>query len=363
MLFNIASSYRAPIYKIIDDTYDCKWMFGINTQDIKSMDTSILKSVREVPNKSVIGPLYRQVGAYTEAKKDYYDSLFMLGEPFCLSTWAIMLRNKISKRPKRVYLWSHGWYGREGFIKIWLKRVFFGLADHVFTYGQYAKDVAISQGFNSSKITPIHNSLNHSNQVDLRSKLSPSAIYREHFGNSYPTLLFIGRLTSVKRLDMLINAIDILKHRGEHYNLVLVGDGVMRPQLEQLVNDKDLNRQVWFYGACYDDTQNAQLIFDADLCVAPGNVGLTAMHTMVFGTPVLTHDNFAMQMPEFEAVKSGETGDFFRYNDIESLASKIGEWMKTKASKREEIREACFKEIDEKWTPEFQIKVLRNYIK
>ena len=60
-------------------------------------------------------------------------------------------------------------------------------------------------------------------------------------------------------------------------------------------------------GECYSEETNAKLIYNADLCVAPGNIGLTAIHVMMFGCPAITHNDFKWQMPEFEAIKSMET--------------------------------------------------------
>ena len=84
---------------------------------------------------------------------------------------------------------------------------------------------------------------------------------------------------------------------------------------------------------------------------------------MVFGTPVLIHNDFANQMPEFEAIHDGETGAFFKIDDISSLADGISEWFAQKGDKREDVRKACMKEIDENWTPQFQIEVLKKYLK
>lgn len=243
-----------------------------------------------------------------------------------------------------------------------MKRIYFGLANKVFLYGNYARKVAISQGFPENKLVVIHNSLDHSEQLELRKRLKPTDIYHSHFGNDYPVLIFIGRLTAVKRLDMLIDAVKILKDKGHDYNVVFVGDGEKRNELEKIVSDNGLQSRFWFYGACYDDHKNAQLIYDADLCVAPGNVGLTAMHTMVFGTPVLTHDNFPMQMPEFEAIQANKTGAFFNFGNTRSLANEIDNWFKSTVGKREEIRQACYDEIDNYWTPEYQINVIKNNI-
>ncbi len=75
--------------------------------------------------------------------------------------------------------------------------------------------------------------------------------------------------------------------------------------------DKNQSKgRIWLYGACYDEEIIGELIFNAQLCVSPGNVGLTAMHSLVYGTPVITHNNFSNQSPEFEAIIDGKTGSF-----------------------------------------------------
>ena len=131
---------------------------------------------------------------------------------------------------------------------------------------------------------------------------------------------------------------------------------------EDVSKELGLTDSVWFYGPCYDEEQLGHLIYNADLCVSPGNVGLTAMHSMVFGTPVLTHNDFPWQMPEFEAIKEGETGGFFERENVDSLCSALSGWFKVSGYNREQIREKCFAEIDQNWTPQFQIEVLKKHL-
>ena len=104
------------------------------------------------------------------------------------------------------------------------------------------------------------------------------------------------------------------------------------------------------------------MIYNADLCVSPGNVGLTAVHSMVFGTPVLTHDDFSHQGPEFEAIHEGETGGFFQCGSINSLVEKIANWFVENKDKRDQVRQICMKEIDDYWTPRFQIEILKKHL-
>ena len=176
-------------------------------------------------------------------------------------------------------------------------------------------------------------------------------------------MIFIGRLTPIKRLDLLILALDLLHKRGSDYNLVFVGEGSEYTNLQRMIQEKDLSSRVWFYGSCYDETVNAELIYNADLCIAPGNVGLTAMHSMVYGTPVMTHNDKAWQMPEFEAISAGQTGDFFIRNNVEDMANKIDLWFEKNKDIRERIRRNCFNEIDTFWTPAYQMNILKQQIK
>ncbi|MCM1140441.1 MAG: glycosyltransferase [Muribaculum sp.] len=358
MIYNMAAQYRAPIFKLLDKEFEVDWYYGNPIDGIKELDSSILKRVVRLKRKT-IGPFTWQNGVLKLLTDDRYDSYIMVGEPFVISTWLFALLRPIIARNKKLYFWSHGWYGREGFIKKWMKRVFFGLATGTFTYGEYARERAIEQGNNSNKIWAIHNSLDHDKHIELRQSIGSSDIFKKHFGNDYPNIVFIGRLTAVKRLDLILKAVENLKNNGEIYNLTVIGDGEDSDRLKKIASESGI--EVWFYGACYDEKTNAELIYNADMCVSPGNVGLTAIHSMTFGTPVITHDLYTQQMPEFEAIRANVTGAFFKCNDVNSLASTISDWFKEHTD-RNKVRETCFKEIDSQWTPEYQLYRIKNVL-
>lgn len=357
---NIASIYRKPIYSLIDKEWDCIWRFGLPENGIKAMDLNVLQDAKIVSTHSFPGGWTWQRGIVGLLRNDEIHSFLLLGELFSLSTWMLIILRRLIAPQKNIYFWSHGWYGREGFLKKWMKRVFFGFADKTFLYGNYARQVAIQQGNNPDKLVVIHNSLDYENQTRLRESLHSSDVYYKHFNNHNPTLIFIGRLTKGKKLHQLLYAVAMLKECGVNFNVVFVGDGTERAMLEGIACKKDLS--VWFYGACYDDKVNADLIYNADLCISPGNVGLTAVHSMTFGTPVLTHSNFPYQGPEFEAITDGKTGAFFKEDDIESLANAIENWFSKHSGDRDIIRQYCYEEIAESWTPNFQMNKFRKHI-
>lgn len=360
---NSQAHYRAPIYKLIDQTWECKFFLGEMPQ-IKGLDLNELKNAISIKNKTFIKrPLYYLSGTVRLLFDKEIDTFLMAGEAYCLSTWLMLILRPIISPRKKIYLWSHGWYGREGWFKRTVLRLRTFLTTGIFTYGEYARNKGIEQGNSSAKIWTIHNSLDHREQLRQRVFLERTTEKIDIFGNEFPILIFIGRLTSVKKLDMALIALAKLKCEGHNYNLLFVGDGPERPSLEALVKSLALQDRVHFYGACYDETQIARMVYNSDLCVSPGNVGLTAMHSLVFGTPVITHNDFTHQMPEFEAIHPGRNGNFFQQGDVESLARTIRDWFASPTYSRDQIRHYCYEEIDLRWTPEFQISVLKAHLR
>lgn len=357
-----APLYREGIFTMMDSTFDIDWYFGETKSDIKEMDISKLKHTNYYWVLGDSSKVSWKVGVISLLFKNKYQSIMMHVETRAISDWLFVLLKSLFFPKKNLYTWAHGWYGKESrfeaAVKLWMYR----RLTKIFVYGQYAKDLIVQHGISEEKVIVIHNSLNYDKQKEIRDTLQPSDIYRNHFGNERPTLIFIGRLTKVKKLDQVLQALLQLNAKGEIYNLVLVGGGEEKASLEKLSVEMGLGSQVWFHGPSYDERTNAELLFNADLCVSPGNVGLTAMHAMVYGCPVVTHDSFQWQMPEFEAVHEGVTGTFFEMDNVDSLGESISIWINNSYGKREQIRQSCFTEIDSKWNPYVQIQILKTNI-
>ena len=354
-IYNIASHYRAAIYSMIDRTYDCDMYCSKKYNDIKTIDYSLFRgNVKELRTLRWGNTSY-QIGVPRLAFKKY-DVYLATGDTWSISTWLFLLLSRVLNR--RVFLWTHGLLGREKGIRKKLNVLFIKLATGAFIYSNRSKDLLISAGVSADKLYVIHNSLDYDTQIEIRSHIIPSTIFDNHFPFGSKTIIFIGRLTKVKRLDILIDALSLLNQSSKDYNLVLVGTGEDRSFLEEKVNELKLQDSVWFYGASYDEETNAELIYNADLCVAPGNIGLTAMHAMVYGTPCISNNDYDSQMPEHEAIIVDKTGDFFVKDSVDSLVETIKKWFENHID-REAVRKDCFEEIDTQWTPEFQINVIK----
>lgn len=358
---NVASHYRAPIFKLMDEEFRCDFCFGDIEGDIKKMDYSSLNGkVTEVHNIFTRHIEYQR--GVLKLLKANYDTYIIYASTRCISSWLFLLGRKFFYPRKRVYAWTHGMLGKEGPLKIWVNKLFFSLFTGAFIYNERSTNLMIEKGIPASKLHTIYNSLDYDKQLMLRQSLKLSGLYQTHFGNNNKNIVFIGRLTKVKRFDLLIEAVALLKKRNEIVNVTFVGDGVERQNMERMVAEKDIQSQVWFYGACYDENTNAELIYNADLCVSPGNIGLTAMHVLMFGCPAITNNDFNHQMPEFEAIKEGKTGAFFKAGNSESLADTISNWFRTHGVDRGMVRQLCYNEIDSKWNPHIQLVILKSVL-
>ena len=327
---------------------------NLNTPFWKANQGKLIK----IRNRRVFGRLIWQSGVLREVWFGNIKRALFLGDMNIVSTWlgVIILRLKGAK----IFYWGHGFSGKESYPKRCLRIAFNKLAHKHFVYGERAKKIMLAYGFTDSDIHIIYNSLDYGSHKKLRFNLPVNEKIQTFFINpNLPMLVFIGRLTPAKKLDLLIKAVHVLNKEVKKFNLLIIGDGSERNRLEQLCNDLLQKGSYFFYGSCYNEYEIGTLLAYSDLCVSPGNVGLTAIHSLSFGTPVCSHDNFGNQMPEHEVIEPGETGFFFKENDLNDLVQNIREWF-SKVDSRDEVRKACYAVIDNKYNPQHQMQIFKN---
>jgi len=358
---NFAPHYREEIFLLMEEELDCDFFVGSKTfGTIKKIDYSRFnKKVNELAFTRIFKHFYFLKGQ-TRLGFANYSHYIITGQPYNLSAWALLILSKI--RGKKTFIWNHGWYGDETFLKKTLKKIQLKFATGYLLYGTYAKHLMEKEGFDSSKLNVVYNSLSYTEQKKIRNQLQKTSIYFGHFNNNNPTLLFIGRLTEVKKLPLLLKAMQLAQEEGCYFNLVIIGDGAEKQSIKAVAENFKLKHNLWFYGSCYNEKQIGELIYNADACVSPGNIGLTAIHSLMYGTPAITHSNFTNQMPEFEAIEDNITGAFFQENNAEDLKSVIVQWLEKHPKKEENLIRACYNKIDLNYNPNYQIKILKKVL-
>jgi glycosyltransferase involved in cell wall biosynthesis len=331
VVYHFFAHYREAIIRELIEDGRHDWTFVGDATDFGSdiKPATFPDGARFIRLKTV--PIIRNViwqrGIIRIAASKDYDTLVLLGVSKYLSMWAAALVGRATG--KRVIFWTHGWTYRPTGVLRYVRRWFYKLAHVLMTYGHWAKQIGIEEGFAPELIHRIGNSLDLDAQNRALSAIPASRrseVRRELFGDdSLPVVACSSRLTAVRRLDMLLDAVARLRAEGLRCRVILIGEGSARADLEALT--RKLNLEVAFIGACYDERRIGELLLASNVTVAPGKVGLTAMHSMAFGIPVVSHGNPENQMPEYESIIPGKTGSFFEDGNVDSLAAAIRPWV------------------------------------
>lgn len=358
-VFNYASFYRRPIYSKMDTMLDCDFFFGDTAFDpIKPFDATALKGFKgyiKAKKTGIVGHIWHS--GIRKIFKKRYTHYILIGNPKYIVNWLIIAYAHLTG--KKVYLWTHGVKkNMRGFFNRLYHKLFYTGVTGNLMYNRYNCQYMEELGCKSDTLHIIHNSLDTEAQTSIYNRLRPTNIYTEHFGNTAPTIIYIGRIQKSKRIDQILHAIKLLKEKGHIINAILVGASVDDDTTHTLARQLGIENQVWIYGPSFDEEKNAELLYNAAACVSPSNIGLTAVHSLTYGTPVITNDYFNGHGPEFEAITDGITGSFFKENDTADLADKIEYWCNIAHEERQRCRKAARNTVESEWSVAYQTALL-----
>lgn len=366
IVYHYIAKYREPIFNELSSSTDIDFFFASDVSsnnDIELVGSEFYSSRKffSLKNTWVLKKILFQNGFFSAFRLCKPDYVVFLADPNFISTWIYAFLLKFTKT--KVVFWTHGFIRGKGLSDVG-KLLFYKLADHFFLYGDKAKDKLVSLGVLPSKITVVYNSLDYIKQKILRESFTDfekQRIRGDLFNNPHrPTLYFVGRLTFVKKLDKLLEMITMLESESIYVNLLLIGDGEAAKYLREISSRLNFKEsEVTFYGKTYDESELSRLIMSSDVCVSPGEIGLSCMHSLGYGVPVVTHSNYNTQMPEYEAVIDGYNGKLFVDGDLHSMTQAV------KSLILNPIRDVdinCISSIEEKYTPQAQRKIIERMV-
>jgi glycosyltransferase involved in cell wall biosynthesis len=150
---------------------------------------------------------------------------------------------------------------------------------------------------------------------------------RVQLADGSPLVAFVGRLVPEKGIGDLIEAFEILARNGNDCRLVVIGDGPMRLELEDRVEQFDRAGRVHFLGWLESEAV-ADHLAAADMFVGPSRQaqdgwreaqGLTFAEAMLAGIPVIATRSGGIP----DTVQDGETGLLVDENAPEQIAAAI----------------------------------------
>ncbi|KAM9864732.1 Alpha-monoglucosyldiacylglycerol synthase [Leucobacter aridicollis] len=149
-------------------------------------------------------------------------------------------------------------------------------------------------------------------------------------------LVFVGRVTLEKEIDVIIRALDRLDPKLEA-TLTIVGDGDQRKNLEKLVAELGLTSRVHFTGRVSDEELRGHLT-DASVFVIASIAELQSiatMEAMASGLPIVAAD--AMALPHL--VHHGENGYLFQAGNDRELADALTKVLTADAAEYERMQQ------------------------
>jgi glycosyltransferase involved in cell wall biosynthesis len=155
---------------------------------------------------------------------------------------------------------------------------------------------------------------------------------------SPPALLAVGRLVEKKGFDTLIRAAAMLRDRGIHFQLRIVGSGPLWPALQRLTNELELTDAVRFLGPLTEPELERQYE-RATAFVLPCQIGAdgnrdglpnTLLEAMARGLPVVSTTLESIR----EAVTDGTHGFLVAPGDSAGLADALARLLRDPEARR-----------------------------
>ena len=153
-------------------------------------------------------------------------------------------------------------------------------------------------------------------------------------------LVCVGRLCEQKGQLLLVEAVRQLSEKNIEFELVLAGDGEMRPEIEQLISQYGLQSRVKILGWISSEQVRQELLASRALVLPSFAEGLPVviMEAMAVRRPVLS--TYVAGIPEL--VIQGENGWLFPAGSVEALVEALEECLKTPTADLNKMGEAGF---------------------
>lgn len=221
-------------------------------------------------------------------------------------------------------------------------RGLFCLADRIIANSSYTSKYLVNIGCPADKIIILSPGLNLGKYPLKIRMLEPGSPVQ---------LLTVSRLTEVKGLEYSIRAVAKLAQRY-HIQYKIVGDGVLRPSLENLIHQLGLFNTISLLGECSREGVS-KLMNEAHLFILPSitsheegqeTAGCSLREAMASGVPVVASNSGGIP----ESVIDGTSGFLVPERDVDALAERL-EFLINHPDIWPEIGRAGHRSVEEKY--------------
>ena len=224
-----------------------------------------------------------------------------------------------------------------------------------FTYSRYSKIICVSKQVEFALLNWIPSN-------KRKTKVIPNAIPIPKFLNPCPVktydILFVGRLTKQKGVEILLKAIKILKNEySRNLKIAIVGEGSLKENLNNLAVEFGVNGEVEFLGIRKDIDD---LMVSSKIFVLPSRwegFGIVIIEAMSNMLPVIAANVGGIP----ELIENGKEGILVPPENSKALAQAINDLLENEELQKK-LRQAAYKKVREKYSIDvFSIHMLDFY--
>ncbi len=322
-------SYRVDLFERIAESLDCPvevWHSSAELGVLTQRDTRFSWERRLPAMRALLPGLDWQPGVLA-TRVGRGDVVVLSGAPRNVSNMLMLVWARV--RGARTVWWGQYWSSTSRTHRFLLRLLLMKLSHAVLFYTDDEVD-AYREGLGRHDRRPmdaLNNGINVAPILAVRAPYTPGARAR--------SLLFIGRLTKKAELGTLLDA--LARPELADVRLEIVGDGEEAAALKEQARRLGLEGRIAWHGGMTDEPAIAAVANRCRLFVYPGGVGLSLLHAMAYGLPVVVHDQRWQHMPEIAAFHRASCGLSFQRDNPVALAGAIAEAL-------------AVTEVDDRWS-------------
>jgi glycosyltransferase involved in cell wall biosynthesis len=252
-----------------------------------------------------------------------YDVVYVEGNPRYVSL--ALLATLLRLTGRRVVLWAMVHSFRNFPFGLALRLAWYRMFSQILVYSDAEANYLSAKGF-GGQIVGINNGVDYELISKAAEAWSISKLRAWGSSNGISgrkIILSCSRLDKKNKFEQILQVLPqiIEKHPGLLW--CIIGDGPERIALEAQTLQLGLKSHVRFLGQMYDKNEQAPWFLSSQMLVHPGAIGLTLLHAMAFGLPVITHNDPKRHGPEFAAMIPGEHGLTHSEDALAEIANSV----------------------------------------
>ena len=283
---NLLPHYRIALYNHMAEKYKVTILHsGSSARSEKDKFDEIILPMKK------IGPFFFQRRLINIIKKINPDSIIIMFDLRWVMSVALLLLVPTNSRP---ILW--GLDKGKSKLALMLKLFIARRGYHIVFYEKTIMTDFFQLGIKRSKSHVAHNTFHVPHRI-------------QSYGFLKKHVLFVGSLDKRKQLDICIKAFKkVLSEIAQEYKFILIGDGIERESLQQLISTEGLEDMVILHGRENDPVKLGTYYKEAVASLSFGQAGLSVLQSFAFGVPFITKEN---------AISGGEKNNIIHgYNGL-----------------------------------------------